>query len=143
MASNGFRPALLFLSSSGVSTTASISARKLSHGTRRSMASSGSPLADKASKRLSASKNPSCPIVASANQNLTHQIRTGREKQLFFDVPLNQIFDGDRFDTSGKVARVAPLVYELLGGALRVLQSSSVGAFKSGWFVEYKEPRPF
>src|SRR5262245_16222916 len=68
MASNGFRPALLFLSSSGVSTTASISARKLSHGTRRSMASSGSPLADKASKRLSASKNPSCPIVASANQ---------------------------------------------------------------------------
>src|SRR4051812_8268371 len=51
------------------------------------MASSGSPLADKASKRLSASKNPSCPIVASANQNLTHQIRTGREKQLFFEVP--------------------------------------------------------
>src|SRR5262245_12236885 len=87
MASNGFRPALLFFSSSGVSTTASISARKLSHGTRRSMASSGSPLADKASKRLSASKNPSCPIVASANQNLTHQIRTGREKQLFFEVP--------------------------------------------------------
>src|SRR5262249_52181753 len=41
------------------------------------MASSGSPLADKASKRLSASKNSSCPIVASANQNLTHQIRTG------------------------------------------------------------------
>src|SRR4051794_22212155 len=34
MASNGFRPALLFLSSSDVSTTASISARKLSHGTR-------------------------------------------------------------------------------------------------------------
>jgi hypothetical protein len=27
------------------------------------------------------------PIVASANQNLTHQIRTGREKQLFFEVP--------------------------------------------------------
>src|SRR5204863_851357 len=51
------------------------------------MASSGSPLADKASKRLSASKNPSCPIVASANQNLTHQIRTGWEKQLFFEVP--------------------------------------------------------
>src|SRR5262249_45026873 len=52
------------------------------------MASSGSPLADKASKRLSASKNPSCPIVASANQNLTNQIRTGREKQLFFEVPI-------------------------------------------------------
>src|SRR5215475_12253862 len=53
------------------------------------MASSGSPLADKASKRLSASKNPSCPIIASANQNLTHQIRIGREKQLFFEVPLS------------------------------------------------------
>src|SRR5215475_9676914 len=52
------------------------------------MASSGSPLADKASKRLLASKNPSCPIVASANQNLTHQIRTGRDKQPFFEVPL-------------------------------------------------------
>ena len=33
-----------------------------------------------------ASKNPSCPIVASAKQNLTHQSRTGREKQLFFEV---------------------------------------------------------
>src|SRR3954462_13552815 len=53
------------------------------------MASSGSPLADKACKRLSASKNPSCPIVASANQNLTHQIRTAREKQLFFEVPFS------------------------------------------------------
>src|SRR5262249_34577463 len=45
----------------GCRATASISARKLSHGTRRSMASSGSPLADKASKRLLASKNPAAP----------------------------------------------------------------------------------
>src|SRR4029453_4364777 len=91
IASNGFLPALLFLISSGVSTTASMSARNVSQGTSRSIASSGSPFADKASKRLSASKNPSCPIVASANQNLTHQIRTGREKQLFFEVPYNRI----------------------------------------------------
>src|SRR5262245_66529084 len=87
MASNCFRPPLLFLSSSGVSTTASISARKLSHGTRRSMAPSGSP---SLTTLPSASKNPSGPIVASANQNLTHQIRTGREKQLFFEVPFSE-----------------------------------------------------
>src|SRR6516225_1090878 len=67
IASSGFLPALLFLISSGVSTTASISTRKLSHGTSRSIASSGSPFADSAASRLSASKNPSCPILASAN----------------------------------------------------------------------------
>src|SRR3977135_433718 len=63
IALSGFLPALLFLSSSGVSTTASMSARKLSQGTSRSIASSGSPLSDSAANRLSASKNPSCPIV--------------------------------------------------------------------------------
>src|SRR5262249_60407 len=52
MASNGFRPALLFLSSPGVSTTASMSARKLSHRTRRSMASSGSPIAEQGFQAL-------------------------------------------------------------------------------------------
>src|SRR5262249_51439301 len=52
MASNGFRPALLFLSSPGVSTTALMSARKLSHGTRRSMASSGSPIAEQGFQAL-------------------------------------------------------------------------------------------
>jgi hypothetical protein len=41
-------PALFFLVSSGVSTTASMSARKLSEGTSRSIASSGSLLADSA-----------------------------------------------------------------------------------------------
>jgi hypothetical protein len=29
-------------------------------------------------------------IVASANQNLTHQIRTGRDKQPFFEVPIRR-----------------------------------------------------
>src|SRR5262245_61710665 len=44
-----------------------MSARNLSHGTSRSIASSGSPFADIAASRLSASKNPNCPILASAN----------------------------------------------------------------------------
>ena len=47
----------------GVSTAASMSLRKLSQGTKRSMASSGSPFAESVASRLSASKNPSCPIV--------------------------------------------------------------------------------
>src|SRR5712672_1931427 len=66
IASKGLRPALLFFASSGVSTTASISARKLSHGTSAVIASSGSPFSDNAASRLSASKNPSCPIARSA-----------------------------------------------------------------------------
>ena len=70
MASNGFRPALLFLSSSAVSTTASISARKLSHGT------SGSPFADKASKRAYRHRKiPADPSSSSAHQNLTCLMR--------------------------------------------------------------------
>jgi hypothetical protein len=46
-ASKGLRPALLFLSSGAILTTASISARKLSKGTINLSASSGSPLAGK------------------------------------------------------------------------------------------------
>src|SRR3979490_1246211 len=84
IASSGFLPALLFLISSGVSTTASMSARKLSQGPSRSIASSGSPFADSAANRLSASKNPNCPILASANHAITHQIRTTRQQRLFF-----------------------------------------------------------
>src|ERR1039457_5403980 len=41
-----------------------MSPRTLSHGTSWSMASSGSPFAESAVSRLSASKNPSCPIVS-------------------------------------------------------------------------------
>jgi hypothetical protein len=52
----GLWPALLFLGASGVNTTASMSARKHSHGTIRSMISSGSPFADSFVNRLSASK---------------------------------------------------------------------------------------
>src|SRR5258705_10623664 len=66
IASKGLRPALLFFASSGVSTTASISARKLSHGTSAVIASSGSPFSDNAASLLSASKNPSSPIARSA-----------------------------------------------------------------------------
>ena len=42
-ASNGLRPARLFFSASGVSATASMSARKLSQGTSAAIASSGDP----------------------------------------------------------------------------------------------------
>src|SRR5436190_15303796 len=84
------------------------------------MASSGSPLADKASKRLSASKNPSCPIVASANQNLTHQIRTGREKQLFFEVPMNLFGDTavspTRIEYQVNIFQIGPAFDQLAAG---------------------------
>src|SRR5262249_45427512 len=62
MTSIGLRPAGLFLSLTGVNTAASISARKLSNGTTRAIISSGSPFAVIAASRLSASKNPNCPI---------------------------------------------------------------------------------
>src|ERR1700693_5983250 len=63
MTSIGLRPALLFFSLTGVNTAASISARKLLNGTTRAIISSGSPFAVIAASRLSASKNPNCPIV--------------------------------------------------------------------------------
>src|SRR3954462_14053218 len=63
IASIGLRPALLFFASSGVRTTASMAARKLSHATSASIASRGSPFADSAPSRLFASKNPNCPIT--------------------------------------------------------------------------------
>src|SRR6516162_8042392 len=63
MTSIGLRPAVLFFSLTGVNTAASISARKLSNGTTRAIISSGSPFAVIAASRLSASKNPNCPIV--------------------------------------------------------------------------------
>src|SRR5271170_555046 len=63
MTSIGLRPAVLFFPLTGVNTAASISARKLSNGTTRAIISSGSPFAVIAASRLSASKNPNCPIV--------------------------------------------------------------------------------
>src|SRR5271154_4312102 len=77
MTSIGLRPALLFFSLAGVSPTASISARKLSNGTPRSIISSGSPFAEIAASRLSASKKLNCPIVPEpANREITNQTRT-------------------------------------------------------------------
>src|SRR5471032_909840 len=52
-ASIGLRPALLFLASSAVSTTASMSARNFSHGTSALIETNGSPFADSIDKRLS------------------------------------------------------------------------------------------
>src|SRR5271169_7255924 len=63
MTSIGLRPAVLFFSLTGVNTAASISARKLSNGTSRAIISSGAPFAVIDASRLSASKNPNCPIV--------------------------------------------------------------------------------
>src|SRR5664279_5701889 len=92
MTSIGLRPALLFLSSAGVNTTPSISARKLSNGTTRSIISSGSPFAEMAVSRLSASKNPSCPIgPTSANLVVISQTRTNWLRRLFFEAPLKDI----------------------------------------------------
>src|SRR5450759_2443299 len=96
MTSIGLRPALLFLSSAGVNTTASISARKLSNGTTRSIISSGSPFAEIAASRLSASKNPSCPIgPTSANLVVISQTRTNWLRRLFFEAPNSQSYPED------------------------------------------------
>src|ERR1700677_1244689 len=89
MTSIGLRPALLFFSLTGVNTAASISARKLSNGTTRAIISSGSPFAEIAASRRSASKNPNCPIVPTlANLVVTSQTRTNSRRSLFFEVPL-------------------------------------------------------
>src|ERR1700677_3030333 len=88
MTSIGLRPALLFFSLTGVNTAASISARKLSNGTTRAIISSGSPFAEIAASRRSASKNPNCPIVPTlANLVVTSQTRTNSRRSLFFEVP--------------------------------------------------------
>ena len=87
-ASSGLRPALLFFASSGVSTTASMSARKLSHGTSAAIASSGSPFSDNAASRRSASKNPSCPIAPlPENHFLTSETHTAPRRNQLFEVP--------------------------------------------------------
>src|ERR1700678_4443342 len=91
MTSIGLRPALLFFSLTGVNTAASISARKLSNGTTRAIISSGSPFAEIAASRRSASKNPNCPIVPTlANLVVTSQTRTNSRRSLFFEVPMNE-----------------------------------------------------
>jgi hypothetical protein len=45
---------------------------------------------------LSASNNPNCPILASANHAITHEIRTARQERLFFEMP-NSDCVGDRW----------------------------------------------
>jgi hypothetical protein len=55
----------------------------------RQMISSGSPFAEIAASRLSASKNPSCPIgPTSANLVVISQTRTNWLRRLFFEVPI-------------------------------------------------------
>jgi hypothetical protein len=79
IASIGFRPAMLLRSASGVNTGASMSPRKLSHGTSRAMASSGSPFAESVASRLSVSKKLSCliPSLQESCHAAKQQTRTG------------------------------------------------------------------
>jgi NAD(P)-dependent dehydrogenase (short-subunit alcohol dehydrogenase family) len=64
---------------------ASISARKLSKGTRALSASSGSPLALIASRRLSRSKKPGCPIAFPCAADVgTRQSDLRRARQCYF-----------------------------------------------------------
>src|SRR6476660_9319804 len=93
MTSIGLRPAGLFFSLTGVNTAASISARKLSNGTTRAIISSGSPFAVIAASRLSASKNPNCPIVPTrescchnSDSHKSAEIAIFRGPLLFLDV---------------------------------------------------------
>src|SRR5215467_5195668 len=84
-ASKGLRPALLFLASAASLTTASISARKLSKGTRALSASSGSPLALIALRRLSRSKKPGCPTAfPCAADVVTRESDLRRAHQCYF-----------------------------------------------------------
>src|SRR3974390_839535 len=84
-ASKGLQPALLFLSSAASLTTASSSARKLSKGTRALSASSGSPLALIASRRLARSKNPGCPIAFPCAADVgTRESDLRRARQCYF-----------------------------------------------------------
>src|SRR4029450_2425850 len=84
-ASKGLRPALLFLSSAASLTTASISARKLSKGTRALSASSGSHLALIASRRLSRSKKPGCPPAFPCAADVgTRESDLRRARQCYF-----------------------------------------------------------
>src|SRR3984893_1328860 len=108
MTSIGLRPALLFFSFTGVTTPASISARKLSNGTTRAIISNGSPFAVIAASRRSASKNPNCPIVPTpANLVVTTQTRTNSRRSLFFEVPISLIV---QFGATEPAQKHAPFV---------------------------------
>src|ERR1700678_1622363 len=128
MTSIGLRPALLFFSLTGVNTAASISARKLSNGTTRAIISSGSPFAEIAASRRSASKNPNCPIVPTlANLVVTSQTRTNSRRSLFFEVPY--ILSAYRILLRRRtaVARRAPPTKRRSVPAVRIRLSCHVG----------------
>src|SRR4029077_19011051 len=92
MTAIGLRPAFLFFSFDGVNTAASISARKLSNGTTPAIFSNGSPFAEITANRLSASKNPNCPIVSHPRIFVaTSQTRINSQTSLFFEVPARRL----------------------------------------------------
>src|SRR5258705_6966266 len=89
MTSIGLRPALVLFSFAGLNVRASISARKLSNGTTRSIISSGSPFAEITASRLSASKKPNWPIVpTSPNPIVTVRLAQIQEGRYFSKCPV-------------------------------------------------------
>src|SRR6476646_1268461 len=75
-----------------------MSARKLSQGTSRSIASSGSPFADSIATRLSASKNPNCPI-ANLRESSAHAADSHRLPQRAIFRGALKAFDGPNTPT--------------------------------------------
>src|SRR5271168_4813308 len=148
MTSIRLRPALLLFSSAGVSTAASISARKLSNGTTRSIISNGSPFAEIAASRLSASKKPSCPIVPkSANREITNQIRMIRRKAPFFEVPSKEkrlarmLLLLANFGKEGKpepiIAKITQETLAEMIGTTRARVSHFMNKFRQLGFIDY------
>src|SRR3954470_10492168 len=115
----GLRPALLFFSFAGVNTAFSISSRKLSNGTTRAIISSGSPFAERAASRLSASKKPNCPIgqhprILSLQIRLA-QIRGGRYFSRCLNVSLH-LEASEPFNIAWHVAHGASTQCSIGGG---------------------------
>src|SRR5271165_3951662 len=111
MTSIGLRPAVLFLSLTGVKTAASISARKLSNGTTRAIISSGSPFAVIAASRLSASKNPNCPIVPTRESCCHHS-----DSHKFADVAIFQGAHNIELYVWQNKAKIMSFIKRLAGG---------------------------
>ena len=74
-----------FLLSSGVSTAASMSTRKLSHGISRSMASSGSALCTQRRQPHLRIEKLQLTHPCLPNHAIAHETRTGQSGRIFFE----------------------------------------------------------
>src|SRR5262249_8453220 len=121
MTSIGLRPAGLFLSLTGVNTAASISSRKLSNGTTRAIISSGSPFAVIAASRLSASKNPNCPIVPT-RESCCHNSDSHKSAEVaIFRRPLQEFRQAGFVEIRRAPLRFLALVFVIEPGSDRVV----------------------